>query len=140
QITELPDTVALIINAVEDTPPLALKEGGMIRTGYSIELAELRRASKSGKDWIAALQQREIERIGVASLKVRYNSVFGYYIEVTKSNLAKVPADYIRKQTVATGERYYTPELKEMEHKILGADEKANALEFELFMEVRKMV
>ena len=98
------------------------------------------RVSKSGKDWIAALQQREIERTGVASLKVRYNSVFGYYIEVTKSNLSKVPEDYIRKQTVATGERYYTPELKEMEGKILGADEKANALEFELFMEVRRVV
>jgi DNA mismatch repair protein MutS len=140
QITELPETVVLISRAIEDAPPLALKEGGLIRAGYSAELDELRQASKSGKDWIAALQQREIERTAIPSLKVRYNSVFGYYIEVTKSNLAKVPADYIRKQTVATGERYYTPELKEMEHKILGADEKANALEFELFMEVRKSV
>jgi DNA mismatch repair protein MutS len=140
QITELPDTVALIARAIEDAPPLALKDGGMIKAGHSPELDDLRQASKSGKDWIAALQQREIERTGVASLKVRYNSVFGYYIEITKSNLSKVPADYIRKQTVATGERYYTPELKEMEHRILGADEKANALEFELFMEVRKSV
>ncbi len=140
QITELPDTVALIARAIEDAPPLALKEGGMIKPGFSAELDELRQASKSGKDWIAALQQREIERTGIASLKVRYNSVFGYYIEVTKPNLPKVPADYIRKQTVATGERFYTPELKEMEGKILGADEKANALEFELFMEVRKTV
>ncbi len=140
QITELPDTVALIARAIEDAPPLALKEGGLIKPGYSAELDELRQASKSGKDWIAALQQREIERTGIASLKVRYNSVFGYYIEVTKPNLPKVPADYIRKQTVATGERFYTPELKEMEGKILGADEKANALEFELFMEVRKAV
>ncbi len=140
QITELPDTVALITRAIEDAPPLALKEGGMIKAGYSKELDELRRASKDGKEWIAALQQREIERTGIASLKVRYNSVFGYYIEVTKSNLAKAPSDYIRKQTVATGERFYTPELKEMEGKILGADEKANALEFELFMQVRAQV
>jgi DNA mismatch repair protein MutS len=140
QITELPEIVDLISRAMEDAPPLALKEGGMIRAGYSAELDELRHASKSGKDWIAALQQKEIERTGIASLKVRFNSVFGYYIEVTKSNLSKVPADYIRKQTVATGERYYTPELKEMEGRILGADEKANALEFELFLEVRKTV
>jgi DNA mismatch repair protein MutS len=140
QITELPAVVDLVARAIEDAPPMALKEGGMIRAGHSAELDEFRRASKSGKDWIAALQQKEIERTGIASLKVRYNSVFGYYIEVTKSNLSKVPADYIRKQTVATGERYYTPELKEMEGRILGADEKANALEFELFMEVRRSV
>jgi DNA mismatch repair protein MutS len=140
QITELPAVVDLIARAIEDAPPMALKEGGMIRAGYSAELDELRQASKSGKEWIATLQQKEIERTGISSLKVRYNSVFGYYIEVTKSNLSKVPADYIRKQTVATGERYYTPGLKEMEGKILGADEKANALEFELFMEVRRSV
>jgi DNA mismatch repair protein MutS len=112
----------------------------MIKPGFNPELDELRRGSKDGKDWIAALQQREIERTGIASLKVRYNSVFGYYIEVTKSNLAKVPGDYIRKQTVATGERFYTPELKEMEGKILGAEEKANALEFEVFLQIRGAV
>jgi DNA mismatch repair protein MutS len=140
QITELPETVDLIARAIEDAPPLGLKDGGMIKAGYSAELDELRQASKSGKDWIAALQQREIERTGIASLKVRYNSVFGYYIEVTKSNLAKAPNDYIRKQTVATGERYYTPELKEMEGKILGAEDKAKALEFDLFTDVRKVV
>jgi DNA mismatch repair protein MutS len=140
QITALPEIVDLIGRAIEDAPPLALKEGGLIRTGYKPELDELRRGSREGKEWIAALQQREIERTGIASLKVRFNSVFGYYIEVTKPNLAKVPADYLRKQTVATGERFYTPELKEMEHKILGAEDKAKALEYDLFLDVRRRV
>jgi DNA mismatch repair protein MutS len=140
QITELPELVELITRTVVDAPPLALKEGGMIKTGFSAELDELRSASTDGKAWIAALQQRESERTGIASLKVRFNSVFGYYIEVTKSNLDKVPSDYIRKQTIAGGERFYTPELKEMEHKILGAEERANALEYELFLQVRAKV
>ena len=140
QITELPELVALIDSAIEAAPPLAVNDGGMIKPGHSPELDELRQAATAGKNWIAALQQKEIERTGIPSLKVRYNSVFGYYLEVTKSNLAKVPADYIRKQTVATGERFYTPELKEMEGKILGADEKAKALEYELFLKVRATV
>jgi DNA mismatch repair protein MutS len=140
QITELPGLVDLISRSIEDAPPLALKEGGIIKAGFNAELDELRRASREGKEWIAALQRREIERTGIASLKVRFNSVFGYYIEVTKPNLSKVPADYIRKQTVATGERFYTPELKQMEGKILGADERANALEYEIFVQVRDNV
>jgi len=140
QITELPELVALVDGAIELVPPLSVKDGGMIKSGHSPELDELRQAATAGKNWIAALQQKEIERTGVASLKVRYNSVFGYYIEITKSNLAKVPADYIRKQTVATGERFFTPELKEMEGKILGADDKAKALEYELFLKVRAVV
>jgi DNA mismatch repair protein MutS len=137
QITELPDLVDLIVRAIADAPPLALKEGGLIKAGYDAQLDELRRAGTDGKAWIAALQQKEIERTGVASLKVRFNSVFGYYIEVTKANLEKVPADYIRKQTIANGERFFTPELKEMEQKILGAEERANALEYEIFQEIR---
>ncbi|MGD1020678.1 MAG: DNA mismatch repair protein MutS [Verrucomicrobiia bacterium] len=137
QITELPDLVDLITRAIADAPPLALKEGGLIKAGYHAELDELRRAGTDGKTWIAALQQKEIERTGIASLKVRFNSVFGYYIEVTKANLEKVPAEYIRKQTIANGERFFTPELKEMEHKILGAEERANALEYEIFQQVR---
>jgi len=140
QITELPELLDLISSVIEDVPPLALKEGGIIRPGYNAELDELRRASTEGKEWIAALQQREIERTGIASLKVRYNQVFGYYIEVTKTNLPKVPSDYIRKQTIAGGERFVTPELKEMEHKILGAEERANALEYELFQQIRAKV
>src|SRR5205823_8619830 len=93
-----------------------------------------------GKEWIAKLQQDEIEKTGISSLKVRFNSVFGYYLEVTKSNLEKVPAHYIRKQTIANGERYITPELKEMEGKILGAEERSVKLEYELFQRVREAV
>ena len=140
QITELPDLVDLIMHAIVDAPPLALKEGGIIKSGFNAELDELRCGATDGKAWIAALQQREIERTGIASLKVRFNSVFGYYIEVTKANLDKAPSDYIRKQTIAGGERFYTPELKEMEHKILGAEERASALEYELFQQVRAKV
>ena len=137
QITELPELVDLIARAIADAPPLALKEGGLIQPGYHAELDEFRRAGLEGKAWIAALQQKEIERTGIASLKVRFNSVFGYYIEITKANLDKAPDDYIRKQTIANGERFVTPELKEMEHKILGAEERANALEYEIFQQIR---
>jgi len=140
QLTEAPDLVELIRRAIVDEPPLAVKEGGMIRDGFSTELDELRNAQRGGKDWLAKLQQDEIERTGISSLKVRFNSVFGYYIEVTKSNLDKVPAHYIRKQTVANGERYITPELKEMEGKILGAEERSVKLEYELFQRVREEV
>jgi DNA mismatch repair protein MutS len=140
QLTESPDLVELILRAIVDDPPLAVKEGGMIRDGFDAALDELRDATRGGKDWIAKLQQQEIERTGITSLKVRFNSVFGYYIEVTKSNLDKVPPHYIRKQTVANGERYITPELKEMEGKILGAEERSVKLEYELFQRVREEV
>ena len=113
-----------------DEPPLAIKEGGIFRDGYSEPLDELRAAGREGKEWIAQLQQREIERTGIKSLKVRYTSVFGYFIEITKSNLKGVPQGYIRKQTTVNGERFITPELKEMEGKILGADERMRALEY----------
>jgi DNA mismatch repair protein MutS len=140
QLTESPDLVELISRAIVDDPPLAVKEGGMIRDGFDASLDELRDATRGGKDWIAKLQQQEIERTGITSLKVRFNSVFGYYIEVTKSNLDKVPPHYIRKQTVANGERYITPELKEMEGKILGAEERSVKREYELFQSVREEV
>jgi DNA mismatch repair protein MutS len=140
QLTESPGLVELISRAIVDDPPLAVKEGGMIRDGFDAALDELRDAMRGGKDWIAKLQQQEIERTGITSLKVRFNSVFGYYIEVTKSNLDKVPPHYIRKQTVANGERYITPELKEMEGKILGAEERSVKLEYELFQRVREEV
>lgn len=132
--------VALVERALVEEPPVAIKEGGVIRKGYHAELDELRAAAHDGKQWIAELQAREIERTGISSLKIRYNSVFGYFIEVTKSNLARVPADYVRKQTVVNGERFITPELKECEHKILGAEEKSVALEYELFLELRGQV
>jgi DNA mismatch repair protein MutS len=140
QISELPDLVELIGKAILDEPPLALKEGGLIKDGFDASLDELRGAMRGGKDWIAKLQQDEITRTGIQSLKVRFNSVFGYYIEVTKANLDKVPPQYVRKQTIANGERFITPELKEMEGKILGAEERSVKLEYELFQQVREAV
>jgi DNA mismatch repair protein MutS len=137
-VRELPEVVQLLSVALVDEPPALLKEGGMFREGYDPRLDELRNASKSGKDWIAALQQREIERTGIKSLKVRYNSVFGYFIEVSNSHLGAVPGDYMRKQTTVNGERFITPELKEVESKILGADERSRALEYELFLRLRE--
>jgi len=140
QVTELPELAELIGRAIAEEPPLALKEGGLIRDGFDAALDELRGAARSGKDWIAKLQQDEIARTGIGSLKVRFNSVFGYYIEVTRSNLERVPPQYIRKQTIANGERFITPELKEMEGKILGAEERGLKLEYELFLRVREAV
>jgi DNA mismatch repair protein MutS len=140
QISESPDLVELISRAIVDEPPLPIKEGGMIRDGFDAALDELRTAQRGGKDWIAKLQADEIARTGISSLKVRFNSVFGYYIEVTKSNLDKVPAHYHRKQTIANGERFITPELKEMEGKILGAEERSVKLEYELFQREREEV
>jgi DNA mismatch repair protein MutS len=137
-IRELPELVQLLSNALVEEAPALLKEGGMFRDGYDPRLDELRGASRSGKDWIAALQQQEIERTGIKSLKVRFNSVFGYFIEVSNSNLAAVPGDYTRKQTTVGGERFITPGLKEVESKILGADERAKALEYELFLRLRE--
>jgi DNA mismatch repair protein MutS len=140
QVSESPDLVELISRAIVDEPPLPIKEGGMIRDGFDPALDELRTAQRGGKDWIAKLQADEITRTGISSLKVRFNSVFGYYIEVTKANLDKVPPHYHRKQTVANGERFITPELKEMEGKILGAEERSVKLEYELFQRVREEV
>jgi DNA mismatch repair protein MutS len=140
QISESPDLVEIISRAIVDEPPLPIKEGGMIRDGFDAALDELRTAQRGGKDWIAKLQADEITATGISSLKVRFNSVFGYYIEVTKSNLDKVPAHYHRKQTVANGERFITPELKAMEGKILGAEERSVKLEYEIFQRVREEV
>jgi DNA mismatch repair protein MutS len=140
QLFEAPDLVELIGRAIVDEPPLALKEGGLIREGFDPALDEIRRATTDGKNWIAKLQQDEIEKTGITSLKVRFNSVFGYYIEITRANLDKVPQNYIRKQTIANGERFITPELKEMEGKILGAEERSVKLEYDLFLRVREEV
>ena len=138
QIHEMPALAERLGRAVVDDAPLALKEGGIFRDGYDAGLDELRRASRDGKNWIGHLQEREIAATQIKSLKVRYNSVFGYFIEVTKSNLASVPAHYTRKQTTVGGERFITPELKEMEAKILGADERARQLEYQLFQKLRE--
>jgi DNA mismatch repair protein MutS len=138
RISGLPELVDLISRAIVDEPPLPVKEGGMIRDGFDAALDELRDARRGGRDWIARLQADQIECTGISSLKVRFNSVFGYYIEITKANLDKVPPHYIRKQTIANGERFITPELKEMEGKILGAEERSVKLECEIFQRVRE--
>jgi DNA mismatch repair protein MutS len=140
QLAELPDLVELLTRALADEPPLAVREGGLIRAGFSPELDELRQAARGGKDWLAQLQQDEITRTGIPSLKVGFNSVFGYYLEITKANLAKVPPEYIRKQTIANGERFITQDLKAMEAKILGAEDRATKLEYDLFLKVREAV
>jgi DNA mismatch repair protein MutS len=136
-IREMPVLAEKLANALTDDPPLALKEGGIFRDGYDADLDALRQASREGKSWISDLQEREIAATGIKSLKVRYNSVFGYFIEITKSNLANVPAHYTRKQTTVGGERFITPELKEMEAKVLGADDRAQNLEYQLFHKLR---
>jgi DNA mismatch repair protein MutS len=136
-LQEMPALTERLAAALVDDPPLVLKEGGIFRDRFDRDLDELRAGSREGKNWIAQLQEREIAETGIKSLKVRFNSVFGYFIEVTKSNLANVPERYVRKQTTVGGERFITPELKEMESKILGADEKARQLEYQLFQTLR---
>ncbi len=136
--TELTD---LLQRAVVDEPPITIKEGGMIRDGFNEQLDTLRSASREGKNWLAELEARERVATGIDSLKIRYNNVFGYYIEVTKANYAKVPLDrYVRKQTLANAERFVTDELKKMEGTILGADERARQLEYEVFCNLRTEV
>ncbi len=130
----------LLESAVEDAPPATLKEGGVIRAGYHSELDEVRRWITEGKDRLLELEKREREATGINSLKVSFNSVFGYYLEVTKANLSRVPAHYVRKQTTANGERYITQELKEFETKILGAEERAVRLETTLVQQLSEEV
>ena len=140
EICDLPELAGKLTRAIRDEAPFALKEGGIFQDGYDADLDELRQASRVGKNWITALQEREIESTGIKSLKVRFNSVFGYFIEISKSNLGSVPERYTRKQTTVGGERFITPELKEVEGKILGADERARHLEFQLFQALREEV
>jgi DNA mismatch repair protein MutS len=135
-----PEVRSAIEDALVDDPPLALKEGGLIRSGYHPHLDELREISSGGKSWIARFQAEEMRRTGINSLKVGFNKVFGYYIEITHTHGAKVPADYVRKQTVKNAERYITPELKEYEDKVLRAEDRACELEYELFTALRDRV
>ncbi|APW63415.1 DNA mismatch repair protein MutS [Paludisphaera borealis] len=137
-----PEVRSSIEAALVDDPPLTIKEGGLIRPGYHPELDRLRSASKEGKSWIAKYQTDQIRRTGISGLKVGFNNVFGYYIEISHSQAQRgeVPAEYIRKQTVKNAERYYTPELKEFENEVRNADERANALEYELFTSLRDRV
>jgi DNA mismatch repair protein MutS len=134
------DLCDLLSRSIVDSPPASLREMDLIRAGYSQELDDLREARTRGKGWIAGLQERERKRTGIKSLKVGFNQVFGYYIEVTRPNLHSVPDDYQRRQTLANAERFSTPELKEYESKVLGAEERILALEQELFSELRKRV
>jgi DNA mismatch repair protein MutS len=137
-IGDFSEIVQIIDKAIVENPPATMDQGGIIRKGYSQELDELREISLGGKNWLLQLEQREKEKTGIASLKIAFNSVFGYYIEVTKSNLHLVPASYIRKQTLSNKERFYTPELKGFEQKILGAEEKIRILEYELYVALRE--
>jgi DNA mismatch repair protein MutS len=140
RLDPLADVAELIGRAIVDEPPFVLREGGLIRPGFHAGLDELRQISREGKGWIARLEQEEKERTGITTLKVRFNRVFGYYIEVTRSHLGKVPDDYQRKQTLAGAERFITPALKEYEEKVLGAEEQVVEIEYNLFQEVRRRV
>jgi DNA mismatch repair protein MutS len=139
-IDEMPEILDLLERSVVDDPPLTLREGGMIREGYDAELDRILSVSRDGKSWIAALEEKERQRTGIASLRVGFNSVFGYYIEVTKSRTAAVPAEYIRKQTLVNAERYINEELKEYEQTVLHAEEKRREREYELFVEIRERI
>jgi DNA mismatch repair protein MutS len=136
----LDDVFNLIDAAIMDEPPFSVREGGMFKSDYNEELKELRYAVTNGKDWILGIEQRERERTGIKTLKIGFNKVFGYYLDVTRANSSLVPEDYIRKQTLANSERYITPELKEIEEKILGAEDKIKALEYDLFVALKDRV
>ena len=140
ELDPLEDLCALVNDSIVEDPPLAMKEGGIIRDGYSEEVDKLRRAKAEGKDWLAKLEEEEREKSGIKSMKIKYNKVFGYYLEVTNSYKDMVPDYYTRKQTLANAERYITPELKELEDTILGAEDKLYALEYELYSTVRDTI
>ncbi len=137
QLASNDDVIELITQAIVDEPPLNINDGGVIRPGYSQELDKIKSASQDGRKWMAQLEQRERSRTGISTLKVGYNKVFGYFIEVSNANLSRVPADYIRKQTLTNGERFITPDLKEYETLILNAQERGGKLESELFVQLR---
>ncbi|MFQ5827848.1 MAG: DNA mismatch repair protein MutS [Candidatus Methylomirabilia bacterium] len=140
EMAELQPIQKLLENAIEDHPPLSLHEGGLIRESWSQALADLRRQAREAKAWIASLETRERGRTGITSLRVRFNRVFGYSIEVSNTNLGRVPPEYIRRQTLVGGERFVTPELQQYEAKVFGAEERISRLELELFEEVRRTV
>ena len=140
ELDPLEDIFALINKAIVEDPPILITEGGIIKMGYDPEIDELKKAMIDGKTWLVQLEAKEKEETGIKGLKVGYNKVFGYYLEVTKSNLSMVPDRYIRKQTLTGGERYITEELKELENKVLGAEEKVVALEYKKFTEIRETI
>lgn len=136
----LEDLYLLICDSIEEEPPITIREGGMIKAGYNEDIDNLRRAKTEGKNWLAELENAERERTGIKNLRVKYNKVFGYYLEVTKSYLNMVPEDYIRKQTLTNAERYTLPRLKELEDTILNAEDKLCTLEYDLFCEIRDRI
>ncbi len=137
ELDELKDVYTIIENAIVDEPPISVKEGGMIKREYNAEVDELKSATTDGKNWLMDLEVKEKEQTGIKNLKVGFNKVFGYFIEVTKSNLNQVPERFIRKQTLTNAERFITEELKELEDKILGSQDKLISLEYDLFLEIR---
>lgn len=140
QLDTLEDLYQLIEASIDENPPLALKEGGIIKEGYNEEADKLRRSKTEGKVWLSELETRERERTGIKTLKIKYNKIFGYYLEVTNSFKGQVPSDYTRKQTLANAERFVTEELKELEEIILGAEDKLFGLEYELFCTIRDTI
>ena len=136
----LEDITSLIEAAIEEEPPISIREGGMIKEGFDEDIDKLRNAKRDGKTWLAALENEDRERTGIKNLKIKYNKVFGYYFEVTNSYKELVPEDYIRKQTLANAERYTTPRLKELEDMILNAEDKLNTLEYDLFCKIRDAI
>lgn len=137
ELSILEEIIKLINTAIEEDPPTTITEGGIIKKGYNAELDEIKELQEKGSNWLRDLQAKEQERTGISSLKIKFNNVFGYYIEVSKSNLDKVPSNYIRKQTLVNAERFFTEELKEWENKILGANDKAAQLEYAIFNEIK---
>ena len=140
KLDDLADLYELINSAIVEEPPISVRDGGIIKEGYSKEADELRDAKIKGKEWLSELEIREKERTGIKTLKVKYNKVFGYYLEVTNSFKDKVPPEWVRKQTLTNAERYTTDELKHLEDVILGAEDKLYSLEYDLFSEVRERI
>ncbi len=140
EMDSLEDICQLVEDAIDEDAPITIREGGIIKNGFHEEIDELRRAKVEGKSWLAKLEAEEREKTGIKNMKIKFNKVFGYYLEVTKANLSMVPDYYIRKQTLTNAERYITPELKELEDKILGSEEKLISLETELFNTVRDTI
>jgi DNA mismatch repair protein MutS len=140
QLSPLDEIVSLIDKSIVEDPPAHLRDGGVIKDGYDQEIDQLREILRDGKGWISRLEGKERTRTGIKSLKIAYNNIFGYYIEVSRANLHLVPEDYIRKQTMVNAERFITPELKEMETKVISAEERSNSLEQESFNRVREQI
>ena len=140
QLDPLTDICTLITESIEDEPPISIREGGMIKTGYDEQVDHLRNAKTEGKTWLAKIEEEEREKTGIKNLRIKYNKVFGYYLEITNSYKDLVPEYYTRKQTLTNAERYITPELKELEETILGAEDKLTALEYEIFCKVRNQI